>query len=105
MAGEIDPRIVVASGEFYAGAVTLFLTLGGLWVWVKMSITSSNRRHDGHDKKFEKQDEEIKEINSKLGELATKDDMRDFKADVIREMYTLFASGPSAPLDRRKEPR
>lgn len=100
-----DPKSYLTFAEALVGLLIFIFGLGFGWANLKRDIARSSERHDGHDKKFDKQDQEIKEINSKLGELATKDDMRDFKADVIREMYTLFASGPSAPLDRRKEPR
>lgn len=93
-----DPKTYLTLGQAIVGVAVFLFGLGFGWANVKRDIARSKERHDGHDQKF-------KELDDKLGRLAEKEDLREFKADVIREMYALFDSGPRPPIDRRREPR
>lgn len=93
-----DPKSYLTIGQTVWAMIVIVFGLGVGWANLKRDISRSKERHDGHDKKF-------KELDEKLDGLVTKEYMKEFKTDMIREMYTLFDSGPRPPIDRRREPR
>lgn len=87
-----DPRTALTVAQAIWAIVVFVFTLGGLAMWVKLKIGGAEKRMDSQDRKMEKLEEAIKQG-------ATRDDLKAFKDDIIREMYALHG------VDRRERPR
>jgi hypothetical protein len=80
-----DIRTAITVAQALWGVAVFIFTLGGLAMWVKLRIA-------GHDKRIEK-------LETDISKTATKEDIKTFKEDIIREMYTLHG------VERRDGPR